>query len=356
MWWCRSGFVEGTTGGLVLLGQLGLGLALLLGSGLQLSIGQPSVQLETRVSTDSVAIGERFTVSMVAIHDGETDVAFPAADAGPVVFGDIDVLDRSGVRTRRLEGGTVADSVVYTAATFALDSVRVPAVPIQVVAGRDTSITSAPARIVSVVSVVGPDAKGIHGVAPPAPFPRPLWTWLLLGLVVFGLLAGLAYLWWRRPSSDSAPAQRPLQQDKTPYEAATTWIRQLESYDLSDPDAVKPFYVELSNALRVYLARELEVSALEHTTREVVEVLEARPDIPTDGAARVRAVLELADLVKFADAKPTSSDHEKALQEARTALDTIEATRSKNSSPDDTDRSPSGPTRSEAVDEVASAA
>lgn len=218
------------------------------------------------------------------------------------------------------------DSVAYEVTTFALDSVRVPAVPVQVVAEGDTTVASTPARTVTVVSVVGADAKGIHSVAPPAPFPHPLWPWLVVGLVALGLLAGLAYLWWRRQRSGEVPSPAPAREvDQTPYEAATSWIRQLESYDLSDPDAVKPFYVELSNAVRVYLARELEVAALERTTREVVETLEHRPDVPADAAARVRAVLELADLVKFADAHPSSDDHEKAIREARAALDTIEA-------------------------------
>jgi len=354
MWSSKCGFAEGTRTQILRL--VPLALVLVLAHPALPTHAQPSLQLQTRVSTDSVVIGERFTVSLVATHGEGTTVAFPTPDAGPVVFGNVDVLDRSGIHTRRLDNNRVADSVAYTATTFSLDSVRVPAVPIQVVSGSDTSITSAPARRLTVVSVVGPDAKGIHGVAPPAPFPRPLWTWLLLGLVVLGLVAGLAYLWWRRrQSSETAPAQRPLQEDKTPYEAATTWIRQLESYDLSDPAAVKPFYVELSNALRVYLARELEVAALERTTREVVDVLEARPDVPTEAGARIQAVLELADLVKFADAHPNASDHEKALREARAALDTLEAARPQHSPPTENGSPSSGPAPPEAVDDVASA-
>ena len=352
MWFGRSPLRRVERGPWALSGGGILLLLLLTGFGGPFAIAQPSVQLDTRISTDSAAVGERFTVSLVAVHDGNTEVAFPAVDAGPVVFWDIDVLDRSGVRSRRRSDGRVTDSVVYTATTFSLDSVDTRAVPVQIAASGDTTIATAPARSLAVISVLPPDAKGIHGVAPPAPFPRPLWTWLLLGLVVLGLLAGLAYLWWRRRQpSELAPANRPLQQDKTPYEAATTWIRQLESYDLSDPDAVKPFYVELSNALRVYLARELEVAALERTTREVAEVLEARLDAPSEAAARIRAVLELADLVKFADAHPNASDHEKALQEARTALDTLEAARPQNS-PAGGDGRPPTP---EAVDGVASA-
>jgi hypothetical protein len=285
------------------------------------------VRFETHVSADSVAVGERFTLSLVAEHGAETDVSFPSPDAGGVLFDDLEVIQRLTLQQRPGPAGRRVDSVAYEVTTFALDSVRVPALPVQVTAGRDTTIRSAPARTVTVVSVVGPDAKGLHGVAPLASFPRPWWTWGLLALVGTGLLGGLAYLWWRRRQDDApAPVQRVPDDDQTPYEAATSWIRQLEeSYDLSDPNAVKPFYVELSNALRVYLARELSVAAPERTTREVVDTLAERPDVPAEAQTRIQAVLQLADLVKFAGIRPTSDDHEKALQEARAALDSLEA-------------------------------
>lgn len=290
------------------------------------ALGQPGPELETHVSTDSVLIGERFHVSVVARHDGSAQVLFPPADAGSLIFKDLDVLERSPKHSSARGRGTHVDSVTYKAVTFSLDSVRVPGLPVQVVIGGDTTIVTAPARTVTVVSVVGSDAKGIHGVAPPAPFPRPIWTWIVLGMVLVSLVGALIYyVWWHKAPRRSRSPRRRVEADQTPYEAATSWMRQLESYDLSDPDAVKPFYVELSTAIRVYIARELDIAALERTTREVVEVLSHRPDVPEEAAARIRAVLELADLVKFADIRPTSDDHAKALREARAALDAIEA-------------------------------
>ena len=299
-------------------------LAVWLGVGT--ATGQPLSRVDTRVSADSVRIGERFRVSLVAEHEGTVEVAFPEADAGPVVFGDLEVIERSDVRRRRGGDGRV-DSVAYTVAAFALDSVRVPALPVRVVADGDTTTVAAPSRTVAVASVAGADADRIHGVAPPAPFPRPWGTWIVLGLAAAGVLAGAYYLWRRRrqPGGEAVSAPVRPSVDQTPYEAATAWIRQLESYDLSDPDAVKPFYVELARALRVYLAREWNVAALERTTREVIEALERRPDVPDEAVPRIRAVLELADLVKFADARPAAEDHDKALREARAGLDTLEA-------------------------------
>ena len=115
---------------------------------------------------------------------------------------------------------------------------------------------------------------------------------------------------------------------------------------------MKPFYVELSNALRVYLAHDLGVAAPERTTREVVETLTERPDVPTEAKNRIQAVLQLADLVKFAGIRPTTDDHEKALREARAALDTLEAA----PRPQDGQRPGASGTKPTAVDGVASAA
>lgn len=317
------------------LGGGGLALLFLLAVGAGPLQAQDGLRLRTVVSADSVYIGERFTVSFVVEHAEGTELVFPDPKTNLDRFGAVEILERRAVTSRALDGGRRVDSVAYEVTTFALDSIQVPAVPVQVVAGGDTSFARTPPRGAAVISVIGAESKGIHSVAPLAPFPRAWWAWVLAALVATALLAGLAYLWWRRRQEpeDVTPSVRPAAEvDQTPYEAATTWIRQLESYDLSDPDAVKPFYVELSSALRVYLARELDVAALEHTTREVVADLEGRADVPPEATGRLQAVLELADLVKFADARPDAADHEKAIAASRAALDAIE-TRPDSSTP-----------------------
>lgn len=305
----------------------GLVLLLLLWGGVDGSTAQPAVQLDTRLSADSVLVGGRFTVSFVAEHDGNVSVSFPDPATGPGTFGDIEVQRRRTVE-HRSSGGRQVDSAAYEVTTFVLDSARVPPVPLQVVAGGDTSVASTPARGVKVLSVLKPSRKGIHDVAPLASFPKPLWPWILVALAVAGLLGGLLYsLWWRR-AADETPSVAPgtlTEVDQTPYEAATARLRQLESYDLADPEAVKPFYVELANAVRVYVANELEVRALERTTSEVVAVLADRSDVPAEAVEQLQAVLELADLVKFAGVQPSREEHEQVLHEARAALDAIEA-------------------------------
>ena len=301
-------------------------IALLLLGGVMAEGRAQDVRVRTHVSSDSVHIGERFTVSFAVEHPEAAEVVFPAPGDETDAFGDVVVVSRAGGGRRTVAGGQRVDSAAYEVTTFALDSVRVPAIPIPIVAGGDTSLARIPPHGAAVVSVIGPESRGIYSVAPLASFPYSWWPWVLAALLTAALAAGLAYLWWRRQQPEEpTPTVTPASEiDQTPYEAATAWIRQLDSYDLSDPAAVKPFYVELSSALRVYLAREWDVAAMECTTREVVDELEARSEVPADAVDHLQSVLEQADLVKFADVRPDPDDHETALEDARAALDTFE--------------------------------
>ncbi|MFB6230459.1 MAG: hypothetical protein ABEL04_04810, partial [Salinibacter sp.] len=263
---------------------------------------QSAPRIEAHVSADSVKIGERFTVTLVAEHAVGTTVVFPDSGSGSVLFGDLDVIRRGPVRGRPTAEGRQIDSVAYEVATFALDSARVPVLPVRAVDGQDTTVVGTAPRVVPVVSVVPPDAKSLRTPAALASFPRPIWVWIALGLGVAALLGGVAY-GWRRWHEDAVPAP-PAEEEQDPYEAASARLQRLERRNPNDRETCKAFYVDLTEGLRRYLTRRMGMRALECTTPEVVEALHRRPEVPETATRRLQTVLEQADLVKFADAQP----------------------------------------------------
>lgn len=292
------------------------------------AVAQPA-RVDAIVLADSVRVGEPFTLALVAEHSFNTEVLFPAPDAGPVLFGDLEVIERTDGERRYLGAarpGTRVDSVAYTVRTFALDSARVPALPVRVVAGDDTILVGSPSQRIPVISVVGPDAQALRDLAPLASFPQPLWPWVLLAVATLGLVGLLAYWWWTRhvEPPEPPPHDAPPEVDVDAYDEAVEALARLAAMDVADDDAMDPFYVALSSLLRRYLAQRLDLRVLERTTREVVEDLEGHGSVPSGAARRVRAVLELADLVKFAEARPAPSDADKALRETRAAIEAIE--------------------------------
>ena len=103
---------------------------------------QIPARLDAYIVEDSVAIGERFTLIVSAEHGFNVNVEFPRPDAGPLIFGDVQVVGEPDIGDRYLGAeapGMRIDSIRYTATTFELDSARVPSLPVDVIlAGGDT--------------------------------------------------------------------------------------------------------------------------------------------------------------------------------------------------------------------------
>lgn len=304
-----------------------LGLILLL-------IGPATASAQTvraTASVDSVRVGERFTVSVTATHRFMSSVVFPPDTAGPAVFGDLEVFARSAASDRYLGAdnpGMQVDSVAYEVATFALDTARVPPLPVQLVANGDTMQAQTQPLLIPVRSTVSAEAQGLRGMAPLATFPGPWWPWVLLTMVLLVLVAGAVYYWreWTAFSDEGTTAQPP-QPAIPPYKAAMQHLDALErTTDWSDPDALETSFVELSTAVRRYVADRLGVAALERTTTELVRALRHETTVPASAVDDVQKVLAQSDLVKFADKRPASQEGRAALRTARSAIDAIERT------------------------------
>ena len=308
----------GLCGGLLLLAVCCVG-------GEHLASAQSAPRVGARVSADSVKVGGRFTLTLVAEHAADVTAVFPTADAGAALFGDLHVVRRGAVQSRQLSAARQVDSVAYEVTTFALDSVRVPVLPIRLAAEGDTAVAGTAPRVVPVVSIVGPDAEGLRAPALLAAFPRSPWWWGVVVLAGAVLLVGGGYAWWYWQDSEDDEA---IGGDERtgPYETASMRLQRLEQRNPTGRDACTAFYVDLTRTLRVYLAHRVGIRALEQTTPDVLAALRRRAEVDEQVVRRLQPVLEQADLVKFADAQPPPEESQSVLQDAQGVLDALEAT------------------------------
>ena len=278
--------------------------------------------VRVHISEDSVTVGQRFQLSITAEHDFAADPAFPEP-ADTLNFGDLEVLSRLA-RESFTRGDMRIDSIVYEVATFALDTAAVPPLPVLFTAGEDTFSVRTPPMGIPVISLVPPDAQDVRDLAPLVEFPRPIWPYIAGGAVLLLLAALLAfYLWKRRGREVPAPAE-PQTPPEPPHVEAMKRLQALEQTDLDHRDAIQPFYTELSDVIRHYLARRLHVNAKEMTTRELIRKL-AHQDLPNaDTRRELQIVLSLADYVKFADAEPSPEEGRNALSKARGLVQSVE--------------------------------
>lgn len=283
-------------------------------------------RVEARLSADTVAVGDRFTLTLVAVHGFDTSPSFPHAGATDSAFGDLEVLDLLAFGTLPLEEGAARlDSVVYAVTTFALDTARVP--PLAVSFNGGVVIATSDSLLLPIQSLVPEEAAAIRGLAGLVDFSGPVWPYLLLAFaVVTG--AGLLYYYMRHRSPPLEITPSVEETGPSPYEHARTRLRALETANTDAPDYVVAYFVELSDALRTYFEDGLGVPALECTTRELAMEFKrpsVRHKMPGGVPERVHGVLSLADLVKFADVMPPQAQSRSALVEAQDVVERIEA-------------------------------
>lgn len=279
---------------------------------------------EALLSVDSAAIGDRFTLTVYALHAFPGEPSFPAAAARDSAFGDLEVLGIHSAGSRVIDGARL-DSVVYDVTSFALDSARIPSLAVTFEGG--TAVATTEELVLPMISLVPPEAAGVRDIAQLAEFGMPLWPYVLLGLA--GILAGTLLVYFlRRKKQPLVLEAAPETPRISPYEEALLRLRRLEGARPAVPPEIKPYYVELSAALRGYFEGALGLPALEQTTRELMQEFDratVRHLVPGSIASRTGSTLGQADLVKFADFLPPAPEHALAVDEAIAIVEQVQA-------------------------------
>ena len=139
---------------------------------------------------------------------------------------------------------------------------------------------------------------------------RSMWrSFLLWGAALAAvILAGLG-AYSGGTEKDGSPAMARSLPGGAPS-AARRAIEQLETQGYFEKGMVKKYYFVFSEILRRYLESIRHFPAVEYTTEEIAQHIRAEPD------RRVLPLLQRADLVKFADERPTPARKQEDIEAA----------------------------------------
>ena len=271
-----------------------------------ISFAQNSV-VKSQVETSKIRIGEQFTYR---ISVNETDnVILPKLELKGLEVIDsakIDTLNNMLIQKYILTGfdsgafyipqqqvfvknqAYLTDSLLINVATVAIDTTKIKKFPIK-------SIKKEPYTF--------DDFK--------------MYIYLLIAAL---LIIGFWIYWFvirKRKLEEDEPTYIAL----PPYEEAMHKLGELDEKLLWQNNKVKEYYIELTEIIRGYIERELNVPALEKTTDEIIETLNDFHDANTintnkETLRKLKALLQEADLVKFAKSKPLAPEIEEDRKDA----------------------------------------
>ena len=260
------------------------------------AIGQ---QKQVAVSIDStrIKIGSQANLTIKTTVDTKAKVLFPKLKN----IGQLEVLESYPVDTIE-NSGTYQLIKKYGVTQFNEGNYIIP--PLTVTINGRTHKTD-PLKL-EVATVVVDTTKqklyDIKDVASPGGGSN-FWTYILV-LLGFLLAGGLIYWDIKRKRLKAKPEIY-----IPPIDKASGGFKVLDHKQLLQKGDVKEYYSELANIVRVYIEEELNIPALENTTKGLLEALrivaaQKKMVVPEEIFLQLEHMLQSADMVKFALSLP----------------------------------------------------
>ena len=156
----------------------------------------------------------------------------------------------------------------------------------------------------------------------------PLWIYPALKTIAgwVGLLVLMAAVVWLLYRLSRRIHRAIRLRRMSPRERALVELADLMVRDLIAKNKVKEFFLELTLIVRRYIERAHSIRAPEQTTEEFLLAASRNPQFRTEVLGKLRAFLQTADLVKFAEYRPEPAVVDRAVGTARDYVETDERT------------------------------
>lgn len=261
------------------------------------------VRLRTQAEADSVTAGQRLHIRYTATYADSLTLLPPSEfDVGNCRFVSIRWSERSqdGLRVKQAD---------LTVLPVDLEYARVPGLPFSFLdSAGDTLIAwgddvEVPIRALTTDEST-PQPQKPQWEAPPS------FRWLWIALLAVALTALAIFLWRRRKKPEPAV---PVEPELPPDYVALKALGEIEQMGLLQQGEFKRYYSLIVDVVRQYLERRYHIHVMDRTTEEILYDLNVR-DLAPDGLA---ALLEEADLVKFAKYRPEIASARTKIEAAR---------------------------------------
>jgi len=258
-----------------------------------------------------LTVGDPIALTLSVTHPADQHIIAPELEAN---WGDFVVQGVSAPQTTTNADGTVTTNLVIDARLFAPGSYSTLPLTVKI-AGEAGQIVETVAQplTVAIGSVLVEGDGELRDIKPQAELPYVnLIPWIIAALGLAALAAVIILLVRRRRAKLALAAV----DNRLPHEVALDELDHIEGLRLPDAARFKEHYSLVSDCLRFYMERRVEVPMLERTTAEIEAGLRDS-SLPRPITGQYISLLDVSDLVKFSKFKPDAANAYGALQSAR---------------------------------------
>ena len=257
------------------------------------------VTVDAKIDSTRIFIGQQVGIT-VDVSAGKK-VEFAHYDSLQQMIPGVEVVNTSGPDTQLLnDGKRMVLTQHYVVTSFDSALYYIPPITVKV-DGKDYQAKTNLALKVLTVNIDTMKVDSICGFKPEMkpPFSWDDWKpviWMVIGLLILAAL--LIYVVIRLITNKPIIHRIKLRQHIAPHKVAMQKIAQIKEDNLVQSEDSKEYYTQLTDTLRQYISERFKFSAMEMTSSEIIEHLQAEND--EEALRELRELFQTADLVKFA--------------------------------------------------------
>ena len=285
-------------------------IILFISAGVQLK-AQSNVEAWAKLDSASIMIGDQIGMELGIKVPGNFVVEWPQYT--DTVTSHIEVIKKQKIDTIHKDGNVIL-SQLYTITSFDSGYFEIPPAEFRFHPAGDTAVkytANTNTLFLNVTTPVVDTTKAFKPIVGPVREPytfAEIFPWVLLGLAVIG---GIVFLIWyiRRKKKNKPLFVRKPKPALPPDVEAIQNLEELRLAKVWQQGKVKEYYTQLTDIMRHYFERRYRFDAPEMTSDEILEKL-AEEKVNDQAIGKMKDVLQLADLVKFAKAQPTPLEND----------------------------------------------
>ncbi len=274
------------------------------------------VSVEATIDSSLIFVGQQVGIRVEVSADKGAAVQMPQYDSLQQVVPGVEVVHADPIDTQYVnDGRRMVLSRRYIITSF--DSALYYLPPMQVKVNGKPFETKSLALKVLTLDVDTLHADSIFGMKAEM---APPFAWeeyrTLLWLAVVTLLMTLALTYVAIRLKDNKPVIRriKLKPRLAPHKVAMQKIERIKEDKIWQKDDSKEYYTALTDTLRQYINERYGFNAMEMTTHEIIEHLQAVND--EEAVRELKELFETADLVKFAKYNTLINENDRNLVNA----------------------------------------
>lgn len=257
------------------------------------------VTVESKIDSIQILIGEQADLTLTVTARKGASVKLPSYGQSQYLTPGVEVVNMSDADTVRISDSQIRVTRRYTLTSFDEKLYFIPPMPVTV-DGRQYKSQNLALKVLTIpVDTLHPEKFFPPKDVQDNPFLWSEWALAFWMSVLFVIVAVFSYyLWTRLKQNKPVIARIHIIKRVPPHQKALNEIEHIKGERMSVSDDQKAYYTMLTDVLRKYIKERFGFNALEMTSSEIIDKLQAMGDKKM--IDELKELFTTADLVKFA--------------------------------------------------------